>query len=87
MTTEKIGKEQKQVTCPVCGARIAIATGKSGRKRLNLPVKNIYNALQLYSSAAQAAEKLGCSRGYIYKVCKEQGTTPRDVMEMKGRKS
>ncbi len=32
-----------------------------------------------------AAKELDCSRGYIYKVLKEQGTTPRDVIEAKAR--
>jgi len=36
-------------------------------------------------SVGLAAEKLGCSRGYIYKVLKQQGLSPQDVIEAKAR--
>jgi hypothetical protein len=52
-----------------------------GHKRLNIPFKNVCEALRLYRDVAQAAKELGCSVGYIYNACKEQGTTPRDVIK------
>jgi hypothetical protein len=52
-----------------------------GRKRLNIPFKNVYEALRAYRDVGQAAKELGCSVGYIYNACKEQGTTPRDVIK------
>lgn len=80
------GREQRImiIQCPHCGKSISV--NRLGRKRLDIPFKNVYEALQLYQDTGQAAEKLSCSVGYIYNVCKEQGTTPRDVMEIKARK-
>lgn len=75
----------KYITCPECGAKIPVAMSRLGRKKLNIPFKIICEALQLYQDTGQAAKKLGCSVGYIYGACKEQGTTPRDVMEAKAR--
>jgi hypothetical protein len=73
----------KYITCPKCRAKIPIATSRLGRKRLNIPFKNVCEALQLYRDVGQAAKELDCSVGYIYGICKQQGTTPRDVMEAK----
>jgi len=42
-----------------------------GRKKLDVPVKNICDALAKYSSITQTAKSLGCSREYIYKVLAE----------------
>ncbi|MBA7518275.1 hypothetical protein ES705_10344 [subsurface metagenome] len=64
------------------GMARAKAEGKHiGRKLLNLSVISIYDALREYSSAGLAAEKLGCSRAYIYAELAKFGTTPRDVIE------
>ena len=76
------------ITCPKCGAEIPVTTtttGRLGRKRLGIPFKNIYEALQLYQDRDRAAEKLHCSVAYIYNTCKEHGTNPKDVMEAKAR--
>jgi len=58
-----------KITCPCCHTEITV--NGLGRKKLDVPVKNIYGALARYSSITLAAESLGCSRGYIYKVLAE----------------
>ena len=55
--------------CPHCGNLVEV--GGLGRKRLEIPVKNVYDALAKFSNITLAAESLGCSRGYIYKVLAE----------------
>ena len=59
------------IECPCCGKPVVV--NGFGRPRLNIPVKKIYDALQLHQSVTAAARELGCSRGYIYKVLKESG--------------
>ena len=73
-----------EIQCPHCGKPVLV--NRMGRKRLKIPVKNIYDALRNSRTVGQAADKLKCSRGYIYQVLKEQGTDPKDVMETKGDK-
>lgn len=51
-----------------------------GRKPLDIPVINVCDALQAYSSIAAAARELRCSRGYIYKELAKHGVTPGDVI-------
>ena len=43
-----------------------------GRRRLDVPVKNVYDALERYRSITVAAQELGVSRGYIYKILKRE---------------
>jgi hypothetical protein len=52
-----------------------------GRKAFNMPVTNVYDALRLRRSVLAAANELGCSRAYIYKVLKADGLTPADVIK------
>jgi hypothetical protein len=52
-----------------------------GRKAFNIPVTNVYDALRLRRSVLAAANELGCSRAYIYKVLKVDGMTPADVIK------
>ena len=66
------------IECPHCGGRIAI--NGLGRKALNIPLINVYDALRLYRSVQGAAYELRCSRAYIYKVLKAQRLTPADVI-------
>jgi len=47
-----------------------------GRRPLNIPVNKVYDALRLHSSVTEAANELGCSRAYIYKVLKAAGLKP-----------
>jgi len=69
------------IQCPHCGERIVV--NGLGRKRLDIPLKNICEALQSERSVASAAEKLHCSQGYIFNVLKAQRLKPRDIIEGK----
>lgn len=40
--------------------------GNIGRRKLNIPLKRIFDTLQHHQNIALAAQALGCSRGYIY---------------------
>jgi hypothetical protein len=64
------------IQCPHCQGRITV--NGLGRKRLNIPVINIRDALQLHRSVTEAAGALGCSRSYIYKVLKMNGLKVED---------
>jgi len=69
------------ITCPNCGAKLPIAKkNRSGRKPLNINVKNICDTLRTCCDISVAGQKLKCSRGYIYKVLGEHGLKPRDVI-------
>ena len=67
------------VQCPHCGEMVTI--NGLGRKRLNIPLKNVCDALRLHRSVQTAANELRCSRAYIYKVLKTVGLTPTGVIE------
>lgn len=69
------------VQCPNCGKPVAV--NGLGRKPLNIGVKNICDALRVSRSVTLAAEKLGCSRAYIYKMLKAQDLSPRQVIRAK----
>jgi DNA invertase Pin-like site-specific DNA recombinase len=70
-----------RVTAGMARAR---AEGKPiGRKKLNLPVKNIYDALRRHRGVAEVASELKCSRGYIYQELAKYGTNPKEVIEGK----
>ena len=51
-----------------------------GRKRLNIPLKNVREALQAYHRVDAAAQELGCSQGYIFNLLKANGLKPKDVI-------
>ena len=57
------------VQCPHCGNTVDLGR-VTGRKPLNITVKNVCDALQAHGTVTAAARELGCSRGYIYKVLK-----------------
>jgi hypothetical protein len=69
----------KMVTCPYCG-KVA-ATLLLGRPVSNIGVTKVCDTLRLYRSVPVAAEKLGCSRAYIYKVLKAEGLTAKDMIK------
>jgi len=52
-------------------------------KKLNIGVNNICDALRAYRDVALAAEKLGCSRAYIYQQLGKYGMRPREVVQGK----
>jgi hypothetical protein len=66
------------VECPNCGEGVVV--NGLGRKPLNVAVKNVCDALRDSTTVSGAASKLGCSRGYIYKVLAEHGMKPKDVI-------
>jgi hypothetical protein len=64
--------------CPDCGKEIVI--NGLGRKRLNIPLKNICELLQAYKNMAVVAKELNCSQGYIFGVLKNNGLKLKDVI-------
>lgn len=68
-----------EITCPHCN-KVLVVNG-FGRKPFNMPVTKVYDALLLHHSVLAAAESLGCSRAYIYKVLKAENLTPADVIQ------
>jgi len=67
------------VQCPHCGQSVVV--NGLGRKAFNMPVTKVYDALRLHRSVLAAADELGCSRAYIYKILKADGLTPADVIK------
>ncbi len=65
------------VQCLNCGHPVVV--NGLGRKRLNIPVKNVCEALQSHRSIKVVAQELGCSEAYIYKVLKDNGLKLRDI--------
>jgi len=72
------------VRCPYCGKSVAV--NGLGRKPFNVPVINVYDAIRLYQNIPAAAESLGCSRAYIYRVLKQYGMTSMDVINKENKK-
>lgn len=70
-----------KVQCPNCGETISV--NGLGRKPFNVPVTEVYDALRLYRSVSGAANSLGCSRAYIYKILKAHGMMSADVIKGK----
>jgi len=68
-----------KVQCPNCGKTVVV--GGLGRKAFNMPVIKVYDALRLHRDVLAAANSLGCSRAYIYKVLKARGLTVKDVIK------
>ena len=66
------------IECPHCGEKIAV--NGLGRKALNIPLINVYDALRLYRSVQGAAVELGCSQAYVYKILNDKRLTPADVI-------
>lgn len=73
------------IQCPNCGEKVEVIG--LGRKPLNIPLKNVCEALQAHSSVAGAAKELGCSQGYIFKVLKDNGLNLKDVFGRQKRQS
>ena len=66
------------VQCPHCGGMVAV--NGLGRKQLNIPLKNVCESLKAHRSVAAAANKLNCSKGYIFKVLKDNGLKLKDII-------
>ena len=70
-----------KVQCPHCGKSVMV--NGIGRKPFNMPVTKVYDALRLHHNVLAAADSLGCSRAYVYKVLKANGLTVMDVINGK----
>ena len=71
------------IQCPHCGERVVV--NGLGRKRLNIPLKNICEALQSERRVAAAARQLHCSQGYIFNILKAHRLKPMDIIEKRGQ--
>jgi hypothetical protein len=69
------------VQCPNCGKSVVV--NGLGRKPLNIPLKNVCEALETYRSVVAAAQELKCSEGYIFKVLKVNGLRLKDVVTLR----
>jgi hypothetical protein len=67
------------VQCPNCGKSVVVKG--IGRKALNIPLKNVCEALQTHRSVRAAAQELGCSQAYIFGVLKANGLKLKDVVK------
>ncbi len=66
------------VQCPHCGKPVAV--NSLGRRPLNIPLKNVCEALRTYRSVVAAARELNCSPGYIFNALKANGLKLREVI-------
>lgn len=67
------------IQCPNCGELVVV--NGLGRKRLNITLKNICEALQAQRSVGAAARELGCSPAYIFGVLKANSLKLKDVVK------
>jgi len=67
------------VQCPSCGQTVTVHG--LGRKRLNIPLKNVCECLKEHRSVGVAANELGCSQAYIFGVLKANGLKLKDVVK------
>ena len=67
-----------KVQCPYCGKEVPV--NGVGRKRLNIGVKKVCDALKEYPTVSAAALELGCSKAYIYQTLKDAGLTVKEVI-------
>ena len=70
------------IQCPHCGGKVVV--NGLGRKRLNIPLKNICESLQAHKNVVAAANELNCSQGYIFGVLKANGLKLKDAINGKG---
>ena len=68
-----------KIQCTHCGKSVVV--NGLGRKRLNIPLKNVCDALQAHHSIAAAAKELGCSPAYIFGVLKANRLKLNNVIE------
>jgi len=70
-----------KIKCPNCGELVVIHG--FGRRPLNVSVIEVCDALRRCHSVKAAADELGCSRGYIYKVLKTAGLALQKAIKVK----
>ena len=66
------------VQCPHCGKPVVV--NGLGRRRLNIPLKNVCESLREHRNVVAAASELGCSEAYIFKVLKDNGLKLKDII-------
>lgn len=66
------------IQCPHCGGMVTV--NGLGRRRLNIPLKNVCESLKAHRNVVAAANELGCSEAYIFGVLKANGLKLRDVI-------
>ncbi len=67
------------VQCPHCGKPVSV--NGLGRKRLDIPLKNVLESLQAYRDVTAVARDLGCSPSYIFGVLKKNGLKLNEVIK------
>ena len=70
------------VQCPHCGKPVSV--NGLGRKRLDIPLKNVLESLQAYRDVTTVARDLGCSPSYIFGVLKKNGLKLNEVIKGAG---
>jgi len=68
-----------KVQCPNCGGSVVV--NGLGRKPLNIPLKNVCEALQVHRNVKAASQELDCSEAYIFGVLKANGLKLKDVVK------
>ena len=71
-----------KVVCKNCGKTTEVSG--LGRKRLNIPLKNVCESLQTHRSVAATAKELNCSQGYIFSVLKANKLRLKDAIGKQG---
>ena len=66
------------VQCPNCGNPVVV--NGLGRKPLNIALKNVCESLGAHCNVAAAAQELGCSQGYIFKILKANELKLKDML-------
>jgi len=51
-----------------------------GRKRLNIPLKNVCETLQAHRDIVAAAQELNCSQAYIFGILRANGLKLKDII-------
>ena len=82
MPSKTGGGNEMIVKCPHCGKPVPV--NGLGRKRLDIPLKNVSEALQAHRDVTTAARELGCSPSYIFSVLKANGIKLEGIFK-KGR--
>jgi AraC-like DNA-binding protein len=74
-----MAETKMKICCPKCGQWVSVIG--LGRRPLNIPFTEVCEAIQQHHSTLLAAQSLGCSVPYLYKVLKAHGTSPAEVLK------
>jgi hypothetical protein len=67
------------VKCPNCGLEVQVRG--LGRKRLDIGLNKVLDALRGQRSVVAAATELKCSPGYVFNMLKSQKLRAQDVID------